>query len=272
MKLNILYSISFCLFAQVSYAQSSGTNLQGSWKITSILEDGLIISENEISSKYVAGGTITIKEQLIEFSKPGTNETKTLLFTLNEKASPKEIDLGGSDKLNGKGIFIHNDDTLLLCFGNADARNRPGEFSAKAGSGQLMMTLKRISSIGNAPIRPPVPPAPVNPPKDDDARKKLIGTWGHQSEDWIHLITLNDDGTFSSLRKYKKRIGKLLNPDVQSSGTWKLDNGVILAKVTASTDRDMNNQYYSYKIRSVSATELICVDQFGHLWREWKTR
>jgi hypothetical protein len=122
----------------------------------------------------------------------------------------------------------------------------------------------------------PAPPLPAaaSPAqlKDEDLRKALLGTWGHQSEDWITLFTLNADGTFSSTRNFKKKFGKIFHEDVRSSGTWKVDHGVVISMITASTNPDMRNQIFSYRIRSISPTELLAADQFGNLRREWKTR
>src|SRR5262249_13231609 len=108
--------------------------------------------------------------------------------------------------------------------------------------------------------------------KDDELRKLLVGTWGHQDNDLVMYISLNGDDTFATKREYKKTFDKLFREDVRSSGTWKLQDGVVIANVTASTNSDVRGHVFSYRIRSVSATEVLCVDQFGRLWREWKTR
>ena len=203
---------------------------------------------------------------------PRTLQKRSVLFVIDEKASPKTIDLAGAEKTSGKGIYLVSDDVLMLCVGEPDARQRPTEFAARTGSPYLLMTLKRVKSIGSRPAPPPAKEAPPAQMNDDDLRKSLIGTWRHQTEDWVTMFTINSDGTFSSKRDYKKKLGKLFNEDVRSSGTWKLSDGLVISTITASTDREMRNQIYSYRIRTISASELIVVDQFGGLRREWKAR
>lgn len=199
-------------------------------------------------------------------------QNRTLLFLLDQKSSPKTLDLAGTEKTSGKGIYLLAGDVLMLCLGEPGVKNRPADFSAKKGEPYLLMTLNRLKTApATAKIPALVPPTPA---KMDDARlrKELVATWGHQDDTWVVLFTLNDDGTFSSTRTYKKSFGKLFNPNVRSSGTWKLDDGVLLCRITASTNKELSNQIFSYRIRSVSATELLLVDQVGNLHREFRTR
>ncbi|MCE9534282.1 MAG: hypothetical protein K8T89_24650, partial [Planctomycetes bacterium] len=147
----------------------------------------------------------------------------------------------------------------------------PTDFTARKGEPQILLTLKRVKATDKNSDPQPKEMPPVAT-RDEELRKTLPGTWGHKNEDWLTMFTLNSDGTFSSRRSYTKKFGKLFNEDVTSSGNWKLAEGVVICTVTASTDKDSRNQVFSYRIRSITATELIAVDQFGQLRREWKTR
>src|SRR5262249_815633 len=152
----------------------------------------------------------------------------------------------------------------------------PTEFSAKAGSPNLLITLKRVKAATPAAVAVPVPLQPAQPApvklKDDDLRKLLVGTWGHQDDDWLTYFTVNGDGTFTSIRNYKKKFGKLFHEDIRSSGTWKLTDGMMYATITGSSDSELRGQIYSFRVRTISPTEVIYVDQFGRLRREWKVR
>ncbi len=257
--------------------------LQGTWQITALLDDGVLVPEEVVRTRYISDLRLTFSAQSVSFLVPNTLQPRTIVFVLDEKANPKTIDLGGAEKVGGKGIYLLQGDTLMVCLAEAGVEKRPAEFSAPKSSPQLLMTFKRV--LANLPAttpatpqaqpqpqpQPVVLPAPVAPPTDDIIRKLLIGTWGHQDEDWVVLFTLNADGTFSSNRSYKDKFGKMFHESVRSSGKWNLENGVVVCTITASTDKHQMNQIFSYRITSISATELTAVDQFGKWRKEWKT-
>ena len=283
--------LALCLLPVFSFftqaAASDLEQLQGTWQITALLDDGVLVPEEVVRGRYIADLRLTFSAQSVSFIVPNTLQPRTILFVLDEKANPKTIDLGGAEKVGGKGIYLLQGDTLMVCLAEAGVEKRPAEFSAPKASPQLLMTFKRVPA--NPPATPqtaaqatpqpqpqpqPQPvviPAPVAPPADDVMRKLLIGTWGHQDEDWVVLFTLNTDGTFSSNRSYKDKFGKLFHESVRSSGKWNLENGVVVCTITASTDKHMMNQIFSYRITAISATELTAVDQFGKWRKEWKT-
>lgn len=255
-----------------NFAQQSDTDkLQGTWELTALLEDGAVVPDDLVRTRYAQYARFTISGQSINFWAPGTLQKRSILFVIDEKVSPKAIDLGGAVKVSGKGIYVLAGDVLMICIGEPEAKQRPTEFSAKKDSPYLLMTLQRVkASEVKANPQPPTVVAPVAPVKENELRKALLGTWGHQDDDWVTMFTLNTDGTFSSSRSFKKKFGRLFHEDVRSSGTWKLQEGVVICNITASTDNEVRNQIFSYRIRSISATELIAIDQFGKLRREWK--
>lgn len=263
LALSLFFGLCGFSFAQATDAEK----LLGNWEITALLDEGALVPEEVLRMRMVQDLRLTFSGQSIDFHVPGTLQPKTLLFVIDEKANPRTIDLGGTEKIGGKGIYMLSGDTLMICIGEAGVNQRPTEFSAKKNSPQLLMTLKRLPQTTPPPQQPPTPPAPLN---DESARKLLIGTWGHQDEDWVTLFTLNADGTFSSNRNYKDKFGKLFHEDVRSSGTWKLENAVVICAITASTDKHLVNQIFSYRIQSISAKELFAIDQFGKWRREWK--
>lgn len=247
--------------------------LQGTWEITALVDDGTVVPQNIIRSRFAQDGRFTISGQSLRFLTPSTLQQRAVLFTIDEKASPKTLDLAGSEKTGGQGVYLLADDVLIICIGEPGTKVRPIEFAAPKGSPNLLMTLSRVKVVpGKAPPEKKAEPAVPRAMTDDELKKALIGTWGHQNDDYVMLVTLNTDGTFSSSREYKRRFGRLFNDNVRSSGTWKLQDGVVVATITASTDKDLRNQVFSYRFRSISATDLVAVDQFGNLHREWKAR
>jgi hypothetical protein len=84
------------------------------------------------------------------------------------------------------------------------------------------------------------------------------------------MMTFNPDGTFSSTRTWKKGFQRVFHEDVRSSGTWKVENGIVIINITASTEPDLRNQIYSYRISSITPNDVVYVDQLGQVRREWK--
>lgn len=268
-------AVWFVCFSTAFAQRPDSEVLPGTWEITAMIDDGAVVPDELLRSKFVQDARLTIAGNMISFLAPDTKEQRSLLFTIDDKANPKTIDLAGAKKVGSQGIYLLSDDVLLLCLAEPDAKQRPADFAARKGSPHIFMTLKRAKAAAASPSSSVAAAPPAAAPKktsDDDLRKSLLGTWGHQDEDWITLYTLNSDGTFSATRSYKKKFLKVFNEDIRTSGVWKVQDGVVLCTVNASTNKDLRNQVFSYRIREISPTELIAVDQSGALRREWKTR
>jgi uncharacterized protein (TIGR03067 family) len=87
------------------------------------------------------------------------------LFHLDENATPKKIDIIGSDRKAQFGIYCFDGDRLVLCIGEDDEKDRPTEFSPKGGNGRMVVVLKK---------------APMPPSYKDDA-DRLQGEWTGES-------------------------------------------------------------------------------------------
>jgi uncharacterized protein (TIGR03067 family) len=254
------------------------TPLQGKWKVVAVFEDGQSLAEKDIATQLFADGTITIDGPVISFLAMGSFEPRKLAFTVDTKAEPKAIDLVGASKVGSKGIYLAAGDSLMVCLPGVSDSARPRDFGAGAGTGRTLLVFKRyagqetpVVSVSLAPAKP-LPQLPRAPSAAEEMRKSLIGTWGHQNDDSINYYTLNADGTFSAVTEWKKLLKRTFNDDVRSSGTWKLENGVIVATVTASTDSNVRNQVYSWRITNLGASDLIAVDGQGRLRHEWRVR
>jgi hypothetical protein len=81
------------------------TSLNGVWQISAMIDDGEVLTPKLINDQMVRDGRLTISGQKITLIKPGTGEKKELLFINNPNAQPATIDLGGSDKTSGLGIY-----------------------------------------------------------------------------------------------------------------------------------------------------------------------
>jgi hypothetical protein len=78
--------------------------------------------------------------------------------------------------------------------------------------------------------------------------------------------------TIGASAGWKKGFKKLFHEDTNSSGSWRLEGGVLVANFTTSTDPDRRYQVLSARIVSVSPTEAIYVGDNGLPRKEWRVR
>jgi uncharacterized protein (TIGR03067 family) len=256
-------SLAFMLvLAGVASAQS----LDGVWEITAVIDNGRVVPPQEITANYAADGHVVINGQTAQLLVPMTFQRKQLPFAVDPSKSPARLDLAGAEKTGGRGIVLISGDSLVLCLAPRD-RDRPSAFTSLPGSGNLLVTLKRTNAD-------PSTPNPEKPPTytDDQLSRMLVGTWGHQDADTIHYITLNSDGTMRAMMTWKDNFKKMFHQDVRSDGSWKLQDGVVLVKIDASSDKERRGQIYSFRPRSINSTELIAVDANGEVRQEWKSQ
>jgi uncharacterized protein (TIGR03067 family) len=256
-----LYFTLFLALAATAAAQS----LDGVWEISSVIDNGRMVTPTEIRTNYAADGRVTINGQVAQFILPNTFQRKQLPFAVDVTKSPARLDLAGAEKTGGRGIIMPSKDSLILCLSGRD-KPRPTTFAP--GPDILFISLQRAAADA------PTTPTPGQNPTytDDQLRPMLLGTWGHQDEETIHYITLNQDGSMSTTMQWKDQFKKMFHQDVRSSGSWKLQNGVVMAKFDDSTDKERKGQLCSFRIRSISPTELVAVDGLGTVRQEWKAQ
>lgn len=248
-------------------------SLDGTWELVTLIEDGQPISSEIVKQTMIANSRIVISGSMLAFNKPD-GKTRTLAFVTNPTSSPKQIDLAGAVNLGSMGIYMRDGNTLLLCFSLSDTTARPTEFVALPGRNSVVMTFRKVEAPPAAlPPPPPPPPPPPVRTADSDLQAALIGTWGHQTDDRIVKITINPDGSFSSVLTWKKGVKKVFGDEEHASGNWKVKDGVAIFTITASSVRGQIGQITSYRINSINAGEVIYVDnQTGQRRIEWKLR
>jgi uncharacterized protein (TIGR03067 family) len=249
---------------QTARAQS----LDGTWDISGVIDDGRVIDPANIRLLYAADGRVTISGQNVQLVVPVTYQRKQLPLVVDTSTSPAQFNMAGSEKTGGRGIFLYSKDSLVLCIAARD-KDRPTAFTSLPGSGNLLVTLTRAAD--NDPYRPPAQQTSAANYQDDQIRTILIGTWGHQDADAIHYFTFNADGSMSATTVWKDNFKKMFHQDVQSTGTWRIAEGVVIVTFTQSTDAERRGQVSSFRIRSVNGNELVAVDGEGDVRQEWKT-
>src|SRR6476660_4470157 len=244
---------------------ATAQSLDGVWEITAVIDNGRVVEPTEILMNYAADGRVVIRGQQVELVVPMTYQRKQLPFLVDGTKSPMTFDMAGAEKTGGRGIFMAGKDALLLFLSSRD-QGRPTTFASLPGSGNLLVTLRR--STGGATTLP----APPNVPsyQDEQLRRMLVGTWGHQDTDSIHYMTLNSDGTVNEVMTWKDQFKPLFHQDVRSNGNWQVQDGVGTITVATSTDNERRGQTGSFKVRSINGSELAAVDYNGQVRQEWK--
>jgi hypothetical protein len=175
------------------------------------------------------------------------------------------FDMAGAEKTGGRGIFMASKDSLLLCLSSRN-QGRPATFASLPGSGNLLVTLRKSTGGGSFPGQPPSPPTY----QDEQLRRMLVGTWGHQDAESIHYITLGNDGAVNTTTTWKDQFKKLFHQDVRSSGRWQVQDGVVTVNIENSTDAERRGQTGSFRVRTITGSELTAVDYDGQVRQEWK--
>jgi uncharacterized protein (TIGR03067 family) len=246
--------------------------IEGVWELVSVIEGGKLMPVESVKQTTIKDARLTIRGNLINFTTPN-GSSRVVAFVSNPKASPRTIDLAGATAVGGKGIYQRDGDNLLICMPGADTDPRPTEFASPTGRGDVLMTFRKAAApaVLGAP-QPPPPPPPVKT-TDADTKAALVGTWGHQTDDRIIRLTLNSDGSFATLLNWKKGFKKVFDSEDRTSGTWQVRDGVVVMTTTAAPERAQVGQVMSYRVVSVTAGEVIYVNnQTGERRIEWKLR
>jgi uncharacterized protein (TIGR03067 family) len=285
-----LFAIAFLFIVPTSLLNAQDNpevaRLQGAWEVNSLIENGEVVSLKSVRETMIRDGVLVIEGNLMRFTNPVNNKKRELAFVLNSDQNPRTIDLTSTDKMGNKGIYMLDSNNLLLCLCAHDSNERPTIFASTPTSKSMLFSMRKLT--GNTPVVPPVvttsntKPTPATTPvvptspmltpatSDEQIRKILVGTWGHQDEERIETFTMNSDGSFSSTWTSKKFFPKLFKGEERCSGTWKLKDGVIIAYITSSTDDHIRNQVFSYRVSWYTTTEIALIDQKGRIHRDWK--
>ena len=264
-----------CLTPSVGGDQERA-RLQGDWLISSVIDDGEMVPDSVVKSHLIKDGRIVIQGALITYINPENLKPHESAFVLSPGQRPKQINLAADGPSRSKGIYMLDGDSLVVCLAAPDAVSRPDEFGSAKGSKNLLIWFKREKKGSVAPAPPPrVVEKSTAPPTAADVAarmsRQLVGTWGHQNSDDVVLITFNPGGSFSSTRTPKQGFRRIFREPVRTSGAWKLEDGIIVVRVTASTDRDLVGQIISYRVRSLTDTQVNLIDSTGRMHVEWKT-
>jgi uncharacterized protein (TIGR03067 family) len=144
MKLRLLGLIAVGLLLaadDTKKADEAAKQIEGAWQGVSLEQDG---NKNDDANNF----TVKIKEGKYEV-KMGDDTTGKGKLTLDPTKKPHALDImveeGANSGQTQLGIYEVKDDMLKICFAVPD-KPRPTEFSAKEGSGNTLVVLKRRKS------------------------------------------------------------------------------------------------------------------------------
>ena len=135
------------LFNMATAGDPDQKDLQGTWTVLKVIENGKPEPESQTSKfkMIFKDNTFAIEQEGKDFVK-GT-------FKLDSGKTPKEIDFKIEKAPNmegvGKtatGIYKIEGDMLIWCATKPGEGNRPTALTAEAGSGRMMITLKKAKS------------------------------------------------------------------------------------------------------------------------------
>ena len=259
-----LFGLTIAVVGFTTVARSQ--SLDGTWDIVSVTDNGRVVTPADVQLNYAADSRVVISGQQVELVVPMTYQHKRLPFAVDTAQSPMAFDLAGTEKTGGRGIFLAGKDSLVLCLSGRN-QGRPTTFASLPGSGSLLVSLRRATENVASSQTPPTT-APSY--QDEELRQMLVGTWGHQDSDSIHYITLGNDGSVNTTDTFKDQFKQLFHQDVHSTGKWQVRNQVVTITIDSSSDNQRNGQCGSFRVRSITGSELVVVDYDGTVRQEWK--
>ena len=277
--------------------------VRGHWRVVELLENGQEIPEDQMQYWLPGGGNLEIVDYTVLFESPLSGAKTTREFRIDPTSYPKRITIKNKDTETGKGIYKFDGGKLVVCI-SRDVSQVPTEFAAPKDSARALVVMEKyepnnsatpkgaprpvhanppdMSQWKSAEVTPPSPPPSVVPAggvtsrvlTDAEVREMTVGTWRMTDNEGSVDITYNVDGTFQTYRYYQmmQNFQSVFVPTPISSGTWQISNGRLMTHVTASSRPGMTNQTLMPAVRSISATDLILVDNFGRVTRAVKVR
>lgn len=259
--------------------------LQGHWQVIELVEDGKVIPPSAIEDWLPSGGKIEIADNAIVTTSTQDGKKQVRILSVDATQYPKGIEIKSRDQREVWGIYRFDNDRLLVCVADTDDAARPHDFSARAGSKRMLLTLKpvgrKIAADERKPSKSVKPEAtePADHPEpstagsakslsDDEATKLLSGTaWKYGDAHGALVLTLNADGGFSTTREATEMrlFKKVFVKAPVSNGSWSVQKGKLWFHIKSSVDPDRLNAKVPFTLRVITEKDLIFVDYVGHV-------
>jgi len=280
-----VYCVAWSLIAAASVAVASEAELkrfQGHWQVIELVEDGKVIPPSAIEDWLPSGGKIEIADNAIVTTSTEDGKKQVRILELDATQYPKGIEIKSRDKSEVLGIYRFDNDRLLVCVADSEEAARPREFSAKAGSKRMLLTLKPVGRKIAADERKPSKPGTTEPAdhpepstagsakllSDDEATKLLKGTtWKYNDAHGALVLAIGADGGFSTTRESTEMrlFKKVFVRAPVSDGAWSVQKGKLWFHIKSSTDPDRVNVKIPFTLRVITEKDLIFADYVGHV-------
>ena len=215
-------------------------------------------------------------------TSPRDEQKRLWAYRIDPAQSPKQIDLTTQFDTVLKGIYTFEGDRLLICVAKQEDDPRPTAFEASGGSDRILYRLKMVKDAPAAAERPPAkvqaPQPPPQPSAEELARRReqqirelLVGSWSMTDKKGNFVAVFRPDGSFTSTRTFAKC--RLFEPDTTTSnGSWVYSQGILSARVTGTTDRDMLGYGFVGRLQSIGDDAMVTADNSGKLMTLRKVR
>jgi uncharacterized protein (TIGR03067 family) len=115
-------------------AKDDKAKIAGTWSVVKAEFDGKEDPEGKDAKLVFEGDKISVKMK---------DRTEDATFKLDPSQKPRHIDIKEKGDRTIPGIYELDGDSLKICFPRGNDKERPKEFTGKAGSGTMLVTLKR---------------------------------------------------------------------------------------------------------------------------------
>ncbi len=248
--------------------------LSGAWRIQSIVDEGETLSADIIRTKIAEGGLVRIGFRGVSAVSPRDAEKRIWAYKIDPARSPKQMDVTTQFDTVLKAIYRFEGDEFLFCVAKTEDDARPTTFEAPSGSDRMLYRLKMVKrdpaqarqeAAAQAPAPAPQPSAEqLTRRREQQIRDMLVGSWSMTDRKGNLVAVFRPDGTFTSTRTFAKR--RLFEPDTTtSSGSWVYSQGVLSARVTGTTDRDMLGYGFIGHVQSIGEDAMVTADNSGKL-------
>src|SRR4051812_24602489 len=90
--------IAVCAIVVTCAQRAPAQSLDGTWEITTVVDNGRVVESTEVMLNYAADGRVVIRGPQVELLVPMTYQRKTLPFIIDGSKSPMTFDLAGAEK------------------------------------------------------------------------------------------------------------------------------------------------------------------------------
>lgn len=162
-------------FAQTGDSRPSDSELRrahamlaGVWHYSEYAENGERLGPQLVLEKLAQGGRLTFGERVVRSANPVTGKPEIKGYRINPAATPREIDFVSEDDSIQRGIYMFENDDLVLCYNLREGADRPTTFDAPAASDRVLARLEATGQPGQPQTLadPPLISTPSRPRRD----------------------------------------------------------------------------------------------------------